>query len=1261
MSINKPEKIISPPLWQRITGYINIFILMFYTCLPGTVAAFEMVSNAFISTDVNANPQFQPSVNSQYLFEKVEYVADNISTSAQSIAAFHKKLLTYHKASLAPPIMVPIMNGDITIIFPHYPLAKQLGDGFVQSRFIRSQIYNQINRNLITDVYNDETSQISGLYSRAYDFAKQKNKLFGATLTANDIGTYAWDFVWPELRTINNQQVLVPIVHLTQATIDRLLVKGLTIEFRGDVVNLSSLTINAGTVYASRTTFLQIGNDLAINEGATLYSDDDLNVTVGGTLRINSGAIRAGNDLIINAGEYIQKTVLHRFNTSVSTGTRLGKIAEVTAGGNIILNTAGDITLKGATIEGNNIRFNAGGDILVTSIATTTVNGETIDGWDVNSSELTQIGSYIGAKNSIELIAAGAIEINASTLHAEQGTIDILAGQGVYILNADNELQSARSGKFGKNTIQEQEFQSIAVRSALNAGQGIVIATEFGDVNLKATKLTSTTGTEIRATNGAVNFLMTKEQETYFYNKVHEGTWKIKTTTIEDNVETAVYNQIIGGVKVQATHGLTIELAQYENGSTQQNGQDTESARISKQIQAVKANIAMAHNYGQTETPTLDAELALLSDELLRSQLNSLATADSSLAWMQDLHNDPQYTENFNIAYQELIELHKFDKTSTLSPAAMAIIAIAVAVAMGPAGLGAIGAGGAIGSVSLGPVLQAGLLSIANQAAVGLASGQGLEDTTKSLFHSDNIKATVTAMVTAGAMSQLQDSFKYFDSIPDGDFSTLNPNHQFQTITNQATQSVGNAVVRTGISTVINGGDLGDFEDAFIQSLQGEVINQLGKHMAETIADADLDTSLKYIAHASVGCVIGVASANLSSSSGSSGNNCATGAGGSVVGEFIGEITRENIEEKLVVVQSKLNKDIGFLEDGTLTVEDVKTHTNLMFNDLENMRAAGIDIAKLAAGLTAFIAGGNVNIASDTAQNSAENNALSTIGKIILKGGAKALVLLNIYDKVEKGYTIYGLGEALAEGDTQRASDILISLAEDGVIDLTISALIPQGQKLLKAVDKLRSEGKNNLADDLLHYAQAAPGGDLTGDLQPGKFSLESDVPGVTRNAWTEGVDEAKLFTGHTGKRDDLKNNFDKLDVDRTGKDAHHIIPWQLREHPLIAELKYDMNDLFNGVLLKRNSSNLTPADIIACDTCIHGTHPSYNSAMTEMLDELDMLNISLEKKSDALLELVQRARANLNSGTPPLMNKHGAQIDSWIEVLRPAIDKVKP
>ena len=1073
MKYNQPLKDAPLPLWRRITALINVVLLTFYACLPGTVAAYELISDAFIASEVNNNPQFQISTNRDYLVEKAYYVTDITSTSTQTIASFHKKLLDHRKSSLPMPLMIPIMNDGITIIFPHYPLEKLIGDSFVQARFIRSQIFNQLNRNLLNDSTGTEALQINELYNRAFDFSAISSKRFGEQLTQTDVNTFGKNLIWPELRTVNNQKILVPVVHLTSATIDAQLVDSHVVEFGGAETQFNNITINAGTLLTRRNSLLNVAGNLNINEGAALKSSHDLNVLVGGTLQLTSGQISAEENVNIIAGQYLQKTMVHRYATKTTQGSRLGQIASVDANGNIYIKTMGDLVVKGGTISGNNIILKADGNIVLQAQETTYVRNEVVRGWNESESIIQQLGSQLTAEENIRLIASGAIEINASTLHADKGTIEILAGQGIYILDANNQFQSQRNGKFGRSTIQEQEFQTIAMRSALEAGKGIVIATELGDVNLKGTQLTSTNGTEIIARNGAVNFLLTKEQSNYFYNKVVKGFWKIKTTTIQDDVETAIYNEIVGGVKVQATHGMTLELGQYEDGDIA-TGINTETSRISAQIKTISDQIDALKRIGAS-TASLEAQRDELSQSLLNEQLAQLAQTDS-LAWMQTLHNDPEYTDNFNIVYQELVELHKFDKTSTLSPAAMAIIAIAMAVAMGPAGFGAIGAGGtiAVQSATLTAALQAGALAIATQTATSLASGVGLEETIKSNFHSDNIKSVATAMVTAGAMEYFGGNLQLLDGGKSStEWGNLTATQQTNFIINQGTQAIGNAAIRSGISSIINGGDLGDFEDAFVQNLAQSAISSIGKTVANKIgvlADGQppqINEALRYIAHAGLGCALGAATAEINESE--TGLGCASGAGGAVIGEAVAQAYTESMmtpEQKEVMNWLKSKGIWTEAEFNALAPSEQIEYYNLTkinsinFSELTHLKDVGVDLAKLSGGLAAFIAGGEVNIASMTAENAAENNWLQIV-VIAVRAAAALYTFVEAFIAIGDALTTYQKYQSL-EGNPQAQKELLEDMAIDLGLNLSIDLALSKLKILEKITDALKEKAQDS-------------------------------------------------------------------------------------------------------------------------------------------------------------------------------------------------------
>lgn len=1064
-----PEKKV--PVWQKVVGYLNILMLVGQLSLPSLAHAFVLFDEAQATQELNNSPSFERVYNSDSQFVKSEYISETQqSAQAQTIESFHKKLVEHKKHGLHAPQYIPILNSGITIIFPHYELKKRVGDRFVQSRMIRSQIYASLNRTLISDNYTSEAQQINALYNNAYDFAGATNIKFGDKVTASQVFTFNKNFIWPELRTINGESVLVPVVQLTQATIDKLSVDGHVAEFGGSVAEFNNITINSGTLKTQRNTFIKTAENLTVNPGAEIRADGDLNLFVGGTLQNLSGRLSANQNVDIIAGQYQQKTMVHRYATRYEQGTRLGEIASVDVNGNIRIRSYGDIVVEGGTISGNTIGLQADGNIILKSQQTSYVNNQPVGGYDSEISEVEHFTTKLNAQDSIFLMASGAIELNAAELYADQGVIEILAANGVYIANAFNQFQSQRYKKWGRTTEQEQEFETIAIRSALEAGRGVMIASEFGDITLQAADIKSGSGTEINARNGRVNLLLAKEQDHYFYNKVKKGFWKIKTETIQNTTDTAVYNEIIGGVKVQATQGITLELGQYDGESvTDVINEFSNSESLSW--------MADVYNDPQYKCPT--PALPQAPD----------GYADFAYRAMQNDPSFSQCTSMLDVVYSKLEDIQKHDKTSNLSPAAMAIIAIAVSVAMGPAG-GLIGSGGSIGAVGFvnGAAMQAGALTLATQAATSLANGNGIEETIKAMHRSDTIRAVATSMATAGVLSEVG-SIEFFGEV--------NPNAPIMStdtlvsVGNQATQAVVNSTVSAGISTVFNGGDLDSFKDQFIVSLKTSAINSLGEGMAEEIGGAveagDINQAVRYISHAALGCAIGVATASTSEGT-DSGIACASGAGGAVIGEVVSDKYKSSQDYE--AAKQKLDdelKSLGFDYDkiGSLTpAEQFKLINSKSVSDqfaaLQKIKATGVDLARLGAGLAAFIAEGEVNIAADAGENAAENNAFW----VVLQIGYALYKAYDLYQTIEG---IIELGTALQQAESEEEKQRLIINA---AISLGIDAIAGKAASdmLGALITKAKQSGvlSADAIDELKYIFHKMEQGEL-GSYKPGQ------------------------------------------------------------------------------------------------------------------------------------------------------------------------------
>lgn len=989
-------------LWHRITSFIVFSVMMLNLMIPFSISAATIVDKSFFSTELASGQYYEPAYTGDFLYKKSSLINTTAKTIPYSIADFFKELANVKSPALPAKVLVPVQVSDITIFVPINKLGKLAGDAEVQARLIRSQIYNVFSRNTIQAGLT-EAQQIAALYANSALLAAQGGVTFGKEISESQANNFGKDFIWPVEMTLNGESVLVPQLYLSDATVKDFTLKGHLVEFHGTTAEFHHINIGAGSLVNVRNNYLKASGNFNLGENARIVGENDVNLIVHGTLQNLSGTITASKNINILAGQLSSKRVVHRFDTGQYQGTRLGEVAGYLANGHIQIRTYGDMQFESSVLNaGGSIQLKADGNIRIAAQQESIVGGRAVGGYRTTDSAFAYLGSSLTAKDSVFLMASGAIEINASTLHADSGVIQLLAQQGVYIGNEMNQFQQSRQGKLGKVTEQEQQLQTMAVRSALNAGKGVLIATELGDITLKATSIKAGQGTEVSARNGKLNLLLAKEQDEYFYNKVKKGTWKIKTETKQDQTDTAVYNAIVGGVKVHASRGVTLELAQKEGQSI--------------------------------------------------SQVMSDMAATTDLAWMNTLYNDPQFAGNIDLAYQTLQDLHLHKKTSNLSPAAMAVIAIAVAVAMGPHGANLLGKQGAIAKFAIGSKataagtalagsMQAGALTLATQAANGLASGKGLGGTLESMVQEDSLRSLAISMVTAGALSQVTDfgSDLFGNAASDAAFLSTDT---LISLGNQAAQTIVNATVSAGISSMINGTGFQEFQDSLVKSIKTNAINQLGQHMAEEIGaavdDKKINTALQLISHAALGCTIGIASASVNKTN-SSGIACSSGAAGAVIGEVISDKFKE--KENYQAERLKLETELKRLGVDPKNYENMSAEAarelqesvevQKMMQDLNLIKAKGVDLAKLGAALALFAVKGDVNIAADTAENAAANNAFW----FAVQAGYM------IYKAIELHNTITEVSEKLkefAKADEKRRQEIIIDIAITFSIDLLV-------------------------------------------------------------------------------------------------------------------------------------------------------------------------------------------------------------------------------
>lgn len=111
-----------------------------------------------------------------------------------------------------------------------------------------------------------------------------------------------------------------------------------------------------------------------------------------------------------------------------------------------------------------------------------------------------------------------------------------------------------------------------------------------------------------------------------------------------------------------------------------------------------------------------------------------------------------------------------------------------------------------------------------------------------------------------------------------------------------------------------------------------------------------------------------------------------------------------------------------------------------------------------------------------------------------------------------------------------------------------------------------------------------------------------------------------------------------------TGYQAQHIIPCQLRNHPVIKKIGMDINDASNGIFLRIPDSGVSTL------SRHRGYHAPYNLFVKSKLNDLD-LTLSVSDLTNEVNKLQSNLRKLQEKGLPLYSGKKNgtqATIDLW-------------
>lgn len=914
-------------------------------------------------------------------------------------------------------ITYDFMSEMIKNITPNLSRQKRIGTPYVESSIIRHQLTELINRPWINGQISPQ-EEYKVLANNAIHIASMNSNYIGKPLPYNVYHALDRDIIWPEVIRIDGVNYIYPAIYLSQRTASTAISEN-TIKANSIDLDFGSIKIENSALVSERGTLIRLKEDSKLSN-AKLFSGTTLSLDSEGGIDSVSSELKARNVELI--AQWLNNgTLTTTYNNQYGHTTHYENQAIISSTDDISISVIKDITNTGAIIQsGGKINLSAGGNVYILPALLTSNYHDDGDSYRYTINELNNLSSKIGAQNTVSILAGEQIHVVGSQITSETSTVELLANMGIYILDAEDTssmdlyMRNSGGGFFGsKSTMEEKRHETNIVRSLIRAGNNVILKTHVGDITLRASEVEAKNDVHITSFFGSLYLQIGVEK--YFLSKetTYEDALFIGNASQGLNKESAIYNSFLMGGGLHLSDNMLVSI-QY--GSRNANG-----------------------------TPI---DLNTLLDDFSKVP---------ELKWMSDLRNDPQ------VNWQQVnLILEQWDyEQNGLSPAAAAIIAICVAIVM-PAGAGANFFSFAPNGIqaALGAAYQAGLTSIATTASTTmLGNGFDISATLKHLGSSDFIKGLAETMALAGVINVIDSTLfespvaetQNVHSYNNGVQVTTSTSSSGLTVNQQIAQAITHATVKALVSKAIHGGETLSFDKLMLTNLANSAVSTLGKELANKIGnlakDNQIDTSVKYISHAALGCVLGSATASINNST-TSEVGCQSGSVGAVVGEFVGEHYRDKIRELEAEVEATVSELIG--KNGVIDQKDSMTQRIQAAQvKIAHLQQQGVDIARLAGGLSAFIGGLDVNIADQTAENAAKNNALWFAIPALIAALKVIDTALFVHDTLSLVAQLEG-----AKTEAER-EQLIVDIAKQVGINAA-SAVVPGGKMATKLVEKLR-------------------------------------------------------------------------------------------------------------------------------------------------------------------------------------------------------------
>ncbi|WP_246883072.1 hemagglutinin repeat-containing protein [Pseudomonas sp. Tri1] len=438
--------------------------------------------------------------------------------------------------------------------------AKRLGDGFYEQRLIQQAVIARTGQRFLDGQTSDD-GMFKYLMNNAIASKDALNLSLGVSLSAEQVAALTHDIVWMENRTVNNEQVLVPVLYLAQAN-NRLAANGALIQ-GSDVSLIAGKNLNnAGTLRAASNLRATAGDSL-VNSGL-LEAGNRLEALAGNDLTNRAGGVIAGRDVsvVAVAGDVTNERTITRHASSTGYKSEQRDFADsaarIEASHDLSAGAGRDIANKGGMLKsGNDMNLQTVRDVNITS-------AEQVDSNTMGSRHrdqtITQHGSSATAGREMKVTAGQDLRVVASNVIA-QSTLALTAGRDIAITSAANESHRFSQSKKVKSSSDLVRQQSSVIQSG-----GDLSAKAGQDLSLVASQLKGAKDVALDASRD-ISLLSAKDEAAEFYSKKSKGSFGRSKSEQRESYDSTNVASV-----VEAGQDLTVNTSQAASGGVTLDG-----------------------------------------------------------------------------------------------------------------------------------------------------------------------------------------------------------------------------------------------------------------------------------------------------------------------------------------------------------------------------------------------------------------------------------------------------------------------------------------------------------------------------------------------------------------------------------------------------------------------------------------------------------------------------------------------------------------